>query len=72
MQRNMYWYHYCNDLLEILAIHPLFSGKYHFEVLWCQENHIWCAFNGLESAYIDFFYSVKYNKCTQKAVSIEM
>ena len=37
-----------------------------------QENLIWCAFNGLESAYIDFFYLVIYNKCTQKAVSIEM
>ena len=30
MQRNMYWYHYCNDLLEILDIHPLFSGKLPF------------------------------------------
>ena len=32
MQRNMYGYHYCNDLLEILDIYPLFSGKCHFEV----------------------------------------
>ena len=32
MQRNRYWYHYCNDLLEILDIHPLFSRKCHFEV----------------------------------------
>ena len=32
MQWNRYWYHYCNDLLEIVDIHPLFSRKCHFEV----------------------------------------
>ena len=32
MQRNRYLYHYCNDLLEILDIHPVFSRKCHFEV----------------------------------------
>ena len=37
MQRNMYWYNYCNDLLEILDIHPLFLGKCHFEVFLVPE-----------------------------------
>ena len=37
-----------------------------------QENLIWCAFYGLESAYTDLLYSVKQNECTQKALSIEM
>ena len=32
MQTNMYCYHYCDGSLEILDIHPLFSGKCHFEV----------------------------------------
>ena len=57
MQRNMYWYHYCNDLLEILDIHPYLQENV---ILKCfgaksQENLIWCALNGLERAYIDFF-----------------
>ena len=38
LQRNMYRYHYCNDLLEILDINPLFSGKCHFEVFLYQKS----------------------------------